>query len=129
VHIDSYTERASFLALNIHSDSEESWRTDLGIQASYAWHVGQITVIPSLRATWEHEYKYSSLPITFGAAAFPGASATFFGPDEGHDSAIINAGAGVQWTPRISTYVGYQGQLGRGNYEANGVTGTISYSF
>ena len=129
VHIDSYTERASFLALNIHSDSEESWRTDLGIQASYAWHVGQITVIPSLRATWEHEYKYSSLPITFGAAAFPGASATVFGPDESHDSAIINAGAGVQWTPRISTYVGYQGQLGRGNYEANGVTGTISYSF
>jgi outer membrane autotransporter protein len=129
VHIDSYTERASFLALNIHSDSEESWRTDLGIQASYAWHVGQITVIPSLRAAWEHEYKYSSLPVTFSTAAFPGASATVFGPDEGHDSAIINAGAGVQWTPRISTYVDYQGQLGRGNYEANGVTGTISYSF
>jgi outer membrane autotransporter protein len=129
VHIDSYTERALFLPLNIHSDSEESWTTDLGIQASYPWHVGQITVIPSLWAAWEHEYKYSALPITFSAANFPGGTATTFGPNEGHDSFIINAGAGVQWTPRISTYVGYQGKLSRSNYSANGVTGTISVSF
>jgi outer membrane autotransporter protein len=117
------------LPLQIHEDSEEPWRTDLGIQASYTWHVGQITVIPSLWMAWEHEYKESSLPISFSAANFPGVSATTFGPDVGHDSFIINAGAGVQWTPRISTYVGYQGQLGRTNYSANGVTGTISFSF
>jgi outer membrane autotransporter protein len=40
VHVDGFTERGSFLPLNIHSDSEESWRTDLGMQASYAWNVG-----------------------------------------------------------------------------------------
>jgi outer membrane lipase/esterase len=129
VHIDGYTEHGSFLPLSIHSDSEESWRTDLGLQASYTWHVGQITVIPTLWAAWDHEFKYSALPITFSAASFPGATATVFGPSVGHDSAIINAGAGVQWTPRISTYVGYQGQLGRSNYDANGVTGSISFSF
>ena len=129
VHIDGYSERASFLPLNIHSDSEESWRTDLGLQASYSWHLGQLTVMPSLWAAWEHEYKYSALPITFSDENFPGATTTVFGPSEGHDSAILNAGVGVQWTPRISTYVGYQGQLGRSNYSANGVTGTMSFSF
>jgi outer membrane autotransporter protein len=129
VHIDGYTEHGAFLPLNIHSDSEESWRTDLGLQAYYTWHVGNIAVIPSLWAAWDHEYKYSRLPITFSSVDFPGASATTFGPQEGHDSAIINAGANVQWTPRISTYIGYQGQLGRDNYDANGVTGTISFSF
>jgi outer membrane autotransporter protein len=71
----------------------------------------------------------TGLPITFSSAAFPGVSATAFGPDEDHDSAIINAGVGTQWTPRIATYVGYQEQLGRDNYDANGVTGTISFSF
>jgi fibronectin-binding autotransporter adhesin len=129
VHVDGFAENGAFLPLNIHDDSEESWRTDLGVQASYAWHVGHITVIPSLWAAWEHEYKYSKLPITFSSVVFPGVSATTFGPHEGHDSAIINAGIGTQWTPRISTYVGYQGQLGRDNYSANGVTGTISFSF
>jgi outer membrane autotransporter protein len=129
VHIDGFTERGSFLPLNIHSDSEESWRTDLGVQASYAWHVGNVIVIPSLWAAWEHEYKYSRLPITFSSPVFGGVSATAFGPHEGHDSAIINAGVGTQWTPRIATYIGYQGQLGRDNYDANGATGTISFSF
>jgi hypothetical protein len=72
---------------------------------------------------------YSALPITFSAVAFPGVTATAFGPNEGHDSAIINAGVGTQWTQRISTYVGYQCQLGRSNYDANGVTGTFSFKF
>ena len=129
VHVDGYSERGSFLLLNIHSDSEESLRTDLGVQASYAWQIGKVLVIPNVQAFWEHEYKYSALPITFSAANFPGVTATAFGPNEGHDSAIINAGVGAQWTPRISTFVGYQGQLGRSNYEANGVTGTFSFSF
>jgi uncharacterized protein YhjY with autotransporter beta-barrel domain len=129
VHVDGFTEQGSFLPLNIHSDSEESWRTDLGLLASYACHVGNIIVIPSLSAAWEHEYKYSNLPIAFSSPIFGGVSATVFGPHEGHDSAIINAGVGTQWTPRIATYVSYQGQLGRNNYDANGVTGTISFSF
>jgi fibronectin-binding autotransporter adhesin len=129
VHVDGYSERGSFLPLNIHSDSQESLRTDLGAQASYAWQVGKVLVIPTVRAAWEHEYLYSALPITFSAVAFPGVTATAFGPDEGHDSFIINAGAATQWTPRISTFVGYQGQLVRSNYDANGVTGSISFSF
>src|SRR5262249_32482006 len=36
-----------------------------------------------------------------------------FSPPGGHDGAIINTGAGVQWTPRMSTCISYQGQLGR----------------
>jgi outer membrane autotransporter protein len=56
-------------------------------------------------------------------------TATVFGPREGHDSAVMDAGVGVQWTERIATYIGYQGQIGRDNYNANNVTGTISFSF
>src|SRR4029077_14255479 len=85
VHVDGITERGSFLPLNIHSDSQESWRTDLGALASYSWHVGNIIVIPTLWAAGEYEYKYSRLPITFSSVDFPGVSATTFGPQEGHD--------------------------------------------
>jgi hypothetical protein len=35
----------------------------------------------------------------------PAPSATFFGPSEGHNSAIISAGITAQWTPKIATYV------------------------
>ncbi len=129
VHVNGFSEHGSLIPLTVHEDSEESWRTDLGLQASYTWHCGNVLVIPSVTAAWEHEFKYSTLPITVSAPALGGATATFFGPNEGHDSAIINAGVGVLLNQRISVYVGYQGQVGRKNYDANGVTGTIGFSF
>ena len=42
-------------------------------------------------------------PITAGFAGIPGPSATFFGPNEGHDSAVVSAGVSAQLTPAIST--------------------------
>jgi outer membrane autotransporter protein len=127
--IDSFGENGSLAPLNIHSQSAESLRTDTGLRAYYIWQIGKVVVEPSLRAAWEHEYKYSDLAIAAGFAGIPGPSATFFGPSEGHDSAIVSAGVSVQWTPAITTYVNYDGQLGRSRYDSNAVTGGIRISF
>ena len=129
VNIDSFSEHGSLAPLDIHSQSAESLRTDLGFRASYQWQAGKVLVEPSLRAAWEHEFKYSNLPIAASFAGIPGPSATFFGPSEGHDSAIVSAGVSVQWTPAIATYVNYDGQLGRDRYDSNAVTGGVRISF
>jgi outer membrane autotransporter protein len=99
------------------------------LRAFCQWQIGKILIEPSLRAAWEHEYKYSALPIIAGFAGTPGPSTTFFGPSEGHDSAVVSAGVSVQWTPSLTTYVNYDGQLGRDNYDSNAVTGGISVRF
>ena len=129
VHIGGFGEHGSLVPLNIHSDSQDSLRTDVGGQAYYRWHVGNIPVIPNVRLAWEHEYFYSALPITATAPTLDGATATFSGPDEGHDSLIINANIAVQWTPRIWSTIGYDGQVARDHYNSNAVTGTFSFSF
>ena len=129
VHIDSFTEHGSLVPLNIHADSEDSLRTDAGARASYTWHAGKIVVVPQVELDWEHEFKYSNLPITVSAPVLNGATATLTGPNIGHDSLIINAGVGLQINPQLSIYIGYQGQQFRGDYEANAVTGTFSFSF
>jgi len=129
VHLSGFGEHGSLVPLNIHSDSQDSLRTDLGGQAYYKWHVGNIPVVPTVRLAWEHEYFYANLPITASAPALDGATATFSGPDEGHDSLIINANIAVQWTPRIWTTIGYDGQVARDHYNSNAVTGTFSFSF
>jgi fibronectin-binding autotransporter adhesin len=129
VGIDSFDEKGSLAPLAIHSGSAESLRSDVGFRAFYQWQIGKLVVEPSLKAAWEHEYKYSALPITAGFAGIPGPSATFFGPSEGHDSAVVSAGVSVQVTPAITTYVNYDGQLGRGNYDSNAVTGGVRISF
>jgi hypothetical protein len=58
-----------------------------------------------------------------GFAGISGPSAIFSGPAEGYDSAVLSAGFSIQWTPTITTYLNYDGQLGRQNYDSNGVTG------
>ena len=129
VYLDSFSERGSLAPLSIHSDSEESLRSDVGFRASYQWRIGSVDVEPFLKATWEHEFKYSTLPITAGFADISGPSATFVGPAEGHDSAVVDAGISVSWTPCISTYVSYNGLLGRDRYDSNGVSGGIRIRF
>jgi outer membrane autotransporter protein len=103
--IDNFSEHGSLAPLDIHSQSAESLRTDIGLRAYYIWQIGKVLVEPSLRAAWEHEYRYSDLPIAAGFAGIPGPSATFFGPSEGHDSAIVSAGVSVHCTPMVETYV------------------------
>jgi outer membrane autotransporter protein len=127
--VSGFSENGSLAPMQIKSDSADSLRTDLGFRIFYQWQIGKILVEPSLKAAWEHEYLYSALPVTAGFAGIPGPSATFFGPSEGHDSAIISAGVSAQWTPAMTIYVNYDGQLGRGNYDANAVTGGVRISF
>ena len=51
------------------------------------------------------------------------------GPEIGRDAALVGAGLSVQWNPRISTYVYYDGVLGRSNYDNNAVSGGIRFGF
>ncbi|MBV8415418.1 MAG: autotransporter outer membrane beta-barrel domain-containing protein, partial [Verrucomicrobia bacterium] len=122
VKISNFGENGSLAALQFPSQSADSLRTDFGFRAFYPWQIGKVVLEPCLSAAWEHEYTYSALPITAGFAGIPGPSATFLGPSEGHDSAIVSAGLSVSWTPTIATYVNYDGQLGRNRYDSNAVT-------
>jgi outer membrane autotransporter protein len=129
ISLDCFTERGSLTPLDIHSGSSESLRSDVGVKASYQWHIGMISLSPSLKAVWEHEYKYSAFPITAGFVGPPQTGQTFYGPKQGQDSAVVSVGLSAQWTPAVSVYLHYDGQLGRYHYDSNAVTGGCSISF
>jgi outer membrane autotransporter protein len=129
INIDGFSEHGSMAPVKVNEDSEESWRTDVGFRAWYIFQVGRVGVRPFVRATWEHEYKESQLPITASLVDSSGPPTTVFGPSLGHDSAIVNAGVSVQWTSCISSYVSYDGQLRRNRYDSNGVSGGFRISF
>jgi autotransporter-associated beta strand protein len=128
-NISGFSENGSLAPMQIESDSVDSLRSDVGFRLFYQWQIGKVLLEPSLKAAWEHEYLYSALPITAGFAGIPGPTATFSGPNEGHDSAIVSAGVSAQWTPALTVYVNYDGQLGRENYDSNAVTGGVRISF
>jgi outer membrane autotransporter protein len=127
--LDGFTERGSVAPLKVSSDSQDSLVTDFGFRAEDNIPVGRLFLQPFVRAAWEHEYNYSSLPITASLADIPNSPTKVNGPRLGHDSVVINAGLSAQWTPHLSTYVSYDGELGRGRYDSNGVSGGLRISF
>jgi outer membrane autotransporter protein len=128
-NVNGFSENGSLAPMQIQSNSADSLRSDVGFRVFYQWQIGKVLVEPSLKAAWEHEYLYSALPVTASFAEIPSPTATFFGPSEGHDSAIISAGASAQWSPAMTIYLNYDGQLARGNYDSNAVTGGVRIGF
>jgi YVTN family beta-propeller protein/autotransporter-associated beta strand protein len=129
VGISGYNESGSLAPLRIVSQNQDSLRTNVGLSALYTWKAGWVQLRPSVRASWQHEYFYSALPIEAQFASGAGSIFTVHGPAEGHDSALINAGLDVQWTSTIGTYVGYDGQVGRTNYDSHAVIGSVHLDF
>jgi autotransporter-associated beta strand protein/YVTN family beta-propeller protein len=129
VDFSSFNESGSLAPLRIDSNSEDSLRTNLGLSASYHWKFGHLQIIPNVRASWQHEFSYRALPIDAQFASGAGSIFTVHGPELGADSALIEAGLNVQWTPAIGTYFGYDGQLGRSNYDSHAVICSVYLDF
>jgi autotransporter-associated beta strand protein len=129
VHLNGFGENGSLVPLDIHGDSQDSLVTDVGGRAYYTWHGSNTTVIPQVKLAWEHEFLYSTLPLTISAPALAGATTTVNGPSVGHDSMIIDATLSIQPTSRIWLTIGYDGQVLRDHYFSNSVIGTLSFTF
>jgi outer membrane autotransporter protein len=129
VGLDSFTETGSLAPLKFPDQNTESWRTAFGGKASYDWKVGHIAVIPQVNAAWQHEYGSVAYSVVANFASGAGNSFTVSGPEIGRDSFLIGAGVSVLWTDRISTYVYYDGEVGRTNYESHNISGGIRVTF
>jgi outer membrane autotransporter protein len=127
--VGAYNEIGSLAPLRIVTQHQDSLRTNVGLSASYAWKAGKVQLKPTLRASWQHEYSYSALPIDAQFASGAGSIFTVNGPAEGHDSALIDAGIDVQWTPTIGTYFGYVGNVARSHYDSNSVICSVHWDF
>ncbi|MGB8353929.1 MAG: autotransporter domain-containing protein, partial [Chthoniobacteraceae bacterium] len=129
VGINSFNENGSLAPLNIPSQNQESFRTKVGFKTSSVWHVNGIAVTPMVSAAWQHEYLDSTYALDSSFASGAGNVFTVTGPALGRDSVVVNAGVNVQWTSRFSTYLYYDGELGRKNYELNSVSGGVQFKY
>jgi len=129
VGLDSFTETGSLAPLKFPDQNTESERTAFGGKVSYQWKVGHITVIPQVTAAWEHEYGSVAYSVVANFASGAGTSFTVSGPEIGRDGLLIGAGVSVLWSDRISTYIYYDGEVGRTNYESHNISGGIRVTF
>jgi outer membrane autotransporter protein len=129
VSFDGFTESGSLAPLKFNDQQVDSIRTAFGMKASYDWKIGNVLIRPKLRATWQHEYSNSAYSIVASFANGAGSSFTATSPKIGRDSLLLEAGFAVQWSDRISTYIYYDGELGRTNYQSNSVSAGIRVTF
>jgi uncharacterized protein with beta-barrel porin domain len=129
VGLDGFTETGSLAPLRFGDQSEDSIRTALGIKVSYDWKIGSTLIRPEIRASWQHEYGDSAYSIVANFANGAGNNFTVDGPRIGRDSLLIGAGVAVIWSDRISTYVYYDGELARTNYDSQSVSAGVRITF
>jgi outer membrane autotransporter protein len=129
VSFDGFTESGSLAPLKLNDQHVDSFRTAFGGKASYDWKVGRVLVRPELRAAWQHEYGNSAYSIAASFANGAGSSFTVTSPKIGRDSLLLGAGVAVLWNDRISTYIYYDGELGRTNYDSHNVSAGVRLTF
>ena len=122
---DDFRERGSLAPLRIGSQDLESFRSALGVRASYDWRVGGMIVRPEVRTAWQHEFGDTEYGIEAAFASGAGNDFTVDGSRLGRDSLLLGAGVAVQITDRTSTYLYYDGQLARSEYQSHAVSGGV----
>jgi outer membrane autotransporter protein len=129
VGIDSFTEHGSLAPLHIDDQHAESKRTSLGGKATYDWKVGGVLVKPEVSAAWQHEFGQTQYAVVSSFASGAGTGFGVTGPSVGHDSLLLGAGVSMLWSDRLATYIYYDGELGRANYESNSVSAGVRITF
>jgi outer membrane autotransporter protein len=129
VGLDGFTETGSLAPLKFGDQSVDSIRSALGIKASYDWKIGGVLIRPELRVSWQHEYGDSTYSIVASFANGAGNSFSVSGPPIGRDSLLVGAGAAVLWNDHISTYIYYDGELARTNYDSQSVSAGFRITF
>jgi outer membrane autotransporter protein len=127
--INGFTEHNSVAPLDIHGGDAESLRTAFGMKVSYDCKCGNLLIKPELRLAWQHEFGDTAYALDSSFANGMGSTFTANGPRFGRDSALIGAGFAIQFNDRCSTYLYYDGEVGRRNYESTAVTGGIRVTF
>ena len=113
--------------LKYNDHSVDSICSAFGMKASYSWNIGPVLIKPELSAAWQHEYADNAIVANFANGA--GNSFTVTGPRIGRNSLLLGAGVSVFLSDRVSTYVYYDGELGRTNYQSNAVSGGVRITF
>jgi outer membrane autotransporter protein len=131
IAINDFQEHGSRAPLHIQNQDQESFRTAVGFRASYDIKLrgGGILIRPEVRAAWQHEFGDDAYTVDASFRSGGGSVFSVDGPEMGRDSLLLGAGVVVLFSDRVSTYLYYDGQLARTNYESHSISGGVRIAF
>jgi len=129
VGINGFTERGSLTPLRYVGQHQSSIRSTFGLRMAYDWKVGNIIVRPEGQLAWQHEFGDRSDSIESALASGAGDMFSVADTELGRDSLLFGAGVAVLWNTRTSTYLYYDTDLLKKEYNSQSVTGGLRMNF
>jgi outer membrane autotransporter protein len=126
--INSFSEDGP-TALNVQNQSDESLRSQFGLEARYAVRAGSVNLTPHASATWQHEFLDDSRGITSQFNQIGAGSFTVQTTDTEHDSAFLDVGLNADVVRNVTLFTDYQTQVGQEHYFAQSVQAGVKVGF
>ena len=126
--INSFTEDGP-TALNVQNESDESFRSQLGVEARYVVRAGSIWLVPHASASWQHEFLDGNNRITSQFNQIGTGSFTVQTTPIDRDSAVIDVGLNADVTDNVTLFTDYQAEAGEDNFFAQSVEAGVKIGF
>jgi outer membrane autotransporter protein len=105
----------------------ESLQSIVGLRLGAAVPAGRVTVRPSIRGEWRHEFENDDPRVISGS--FGGAGPFgFVTRPLGDDHAVVGAGLSISGNGPLALVADYTGQLG-GGYEVHALSAGLRLAF
>ena len=128
VNLDGFTESDSLLPLRIESQTANSLHSQVGAHLSWKAALGTVLLTPDVHVGWRHEFMNPDIALDSQFANGAGGIFTVRGPALGKDSAVVGIGVSAQLTDDLTTFVNYDTELGRANYQLQYVNAGVRIS-
>jgi outer membrane autotransporter protein len=86
------------------------------------------TVVPEVRAAWQHEYLDANQTLTADFVSAPTTPFTVSGANYGRDAALVGAGVTANVLPNVNLFLDYDGRF-NGGFTEHAVSGGIRIKF
>jgi len=128
-HTDAFTETGGGgTALSVNAANANSFTTILGFRASTTLAMGTGSVVPEVRAAWQHEFADPNRSITQAFIAAPQTPFTVTGANYGRDAALVGAGIVGNIDASTSVFIDYDGRF-NGGFTEQAVSGGLRVKF
>ncbi|MDM9382198.1 autotransporter domain-containing protein [Chlorogloeopsis sp. ULAP01] len=130
VSIDSYTEKeAGSLNMKVDDQQAESFILSIGTQAALVLRTGIGTVIPNVRASYEHQFAENSRNVTTELVTQPGIPMRAKTNEPDRNYFKLATGAQIVFSENFTGAIDYETVIGLENVIDNTIRGEIRYQF
>jgi uncharacterized protein YhjY with autotransporter beta-barrel domain len=120
-------ESGALATMQVSSRSTNSLLSELGVRVDKSIQTSKGTLVPVLKASWQHDYGVSKNNIPFTLIGAP-VGVTVATPRASQDRAVVRAGLTFKAKGGITSSIQYMGEVGE-KTQNHGVIGQFRFSF